>query len=81
MKKILSLILTLAMLVGSGCFQKEKSKEEITDEERMAWWHEARFGMFIHWGVYALYGGMYKGHDQVSNNGEWIMNRYKILVA
>ena len=24
--------------------------------ERMAWWHEARFGMFIHWGVYAVPG-------------------------
>ena len=25
-------------------------------ERRMAWWHEARFGMFIHWGAYSVYG-------------------------
>ncbi|TFG41997.1 MAG: alpha-L-fucosidase, partial [Syntrophobacterales bacterium] len=27
-----------------------------TRESRMRWWHEARFGMFVHWGLYALIG-------------------------
>ena len=31
--------------------------------DRMQWWREARFGMFIHWGLYALYGGEYNGFD------------------
>ena len=54
-----------------------------TKEERaarMAWWHEARFGMFIHWGVYAVPAGTYDG-KQVAGIGEWIMNRGKIPVA
>lgn len=46
----------------------------------MAWWRQARFGMFIHWGVYAVPAGTYKGH-QVKGIGEWIMNRGKIPVA
>ena len=25
-------------------------------EERMAWWHEAKFGMFVHWGCYSVLG-------------------------
>ena len=25
-------------------------------EQRMKWWHEARFGMFIHWGLYSVLG-------------------------
>jgi alpha-L-fucosidase len=25
-------------------------------EERMAWWHEAKFGMFVHWGCYSVPG-------------------------
>ena len=25
---------------------------------RMKWWHEARFGMFVHWGLYSLLGRM-----------------------
>ena len=29
----------------------------VTQDERMAWWREARFGMFIHWGIYSALGG------------------------
>jgi alpha-L-fucosidase len=46
----------------------------------MGWWREARFGMFIHWGVYAVPAGYYQGHP-VNHIGEWIMNRGKIPVA
>jgi alpha-L-fucosidase len=49
-------------------------------DARMAWWRDARFGMFIHWGVYAVPAGTWKGH-QVKGIGEWIMNRGKIPVA
>jgi alpha-L-fucosidase len=49
-------------------------------DPRMKWWEEARFGMFIHWGVYAVPAGTYNGH-QIGNIGEWIMNRGKIPVA
>lgn len=50
-------------------------------ENRIDWWEEARLGMFIHWGVYALYGGKYRGYEQVDPGAEWIMNRCKIPVA
>ena len=30
-------------------------------EERGTWWREAKFGMFIHWGLYALLAGSYGG--------------------
>jgi alpha-L-fucosidase len=49
-------------------------------DARMKWWREARFGMFIHWGVYSVPAGTYKG-KQVPSIGEWIMNRGKIPVA
>jgi len=29
---------------------------DATRARRMAWWHEAKFGMFIHWGLYSLVG-------------------------
>lgn len=51
-----------------------------TTDERMEWWREARFGMFIHWGVYAVPAGVYKG-QKINRIGEWIMNRGKIPVA
>jgi len=50
------------------------------DNNRMLWWREARFGMFIHWGVYAQLAGVYDGHE-INKAGEWIMNRAKIPVA
>ena len=34
---------------------------------RMQWWHEARFGMFVHWGLYSQLG-----------RAEWVMNRERI---
>lgn len=46
----------------------------------MKWWREARFGMFIHWGVYAVPAGIHKG-QKINRIGEWIMNRGKIPVA
>jgi alpha-L-fucosidase len=47
---------------------------------RMAWWRDARFGMFIHWGLYAVPAGTWHG-ERVDGLGEWIMARAKIPVA
>ena len=47
---------------------------------RMQWWREARFGMFIHWGLYSIPAGTWNG-KQVPGIGEWIMNTASIPVA
>jgi alpha-L-fucosidase len=49
-------------------------------DERMKWWREAKFGMFIHWGVYAVPAGTYEG-NQIKGIGEWIMLNGKIPSA
>jgi alpha-L-fucosidase len=49
-------------------------------DARMAWWRDARFGMFIHWGLYSIPAGSWKGKP-VKNIGEWIMNTGSIPVA
>src|SRR5207247_10710246 len=49
-------------------------------EKRLQWWREPRFGMFIHWGLYAVPAGEWKGKP-IAGLGEWIMNRAKIPVA
>jgi alpha-L-fucosidase len=48
-------------------------------DQKMEWWRDAKFGMFIHWGDYAVLAGVYKGHE-IKHGGEWIMNRAKIPV-
>lgn len=40
--------------------------------ERISWWREARFGMFIHWGLYSAYGGEYQGR-MIKGHSEWLM--------
>ena len=49
-------------------------------DQRMAWWREARFGMFIHWGLYAVPAGTWKG-QQMPEIGEWVMSKYRIPIA
>jgi hypothetical protein len=43
-------------------------------DARMAWWREAKFGMFIHWGIYAVPTGVHEG----TRDAEWIMRGAKI---
>lgn len=62
------------------CFTQYAFSQDTSRDARMKWWREARFGMFIHWGDYAQWAGMYHGHE-VAHGGEWIMNRAKIPVA
>lgn len=59
-----------------------KTTAETHDERtrRMAWWRDARFGMFIHWGVYAVPAGYYQG-KKVDRYSEWIMQGAKIPLA
>lgn len=54
MKKLI-LLLALSALAGQTCFTQNKIWDETPEQktERLSWWTEARFGMFIHWGLYA----------------------------
>lgn len=67
------------LIHGTGFSQPGETQAE--KDARMQWWRQARFGMFIHFGVYAQLGGEYRGHQQAMGGAEWIMNRMKIPVA
>ena len=47
----------------------------ITQDDRMAWWREARFGLFLHWGLYAIPAGEWNGK---TSHGEWIRETAQI---
>jgi alpha-L-fucosidase len=49
-------------------------------DARMAWWRDAQFGMFIHWGAYAVPAGVYNG-ERIAGIGEWIMSRGQVPIA
>jgi alpha-L-fucosidase len=78
--------LLIALLILASCDRTakvtplEENAKPMTKDERMAWWRDARFGMFIHWGLYAVPAGTYKG-ERVDGIGEWIMHHARIPVA
>ncbi|MBM4154367.1 MAG: hypothetical protein FJ221_04995 [Lentisphaerae bacterium] len=53
--------------------------EEERKQARLPWFDEAKYGLFINWGLYAIPAGEWKGQP-VDGIGEWIMNRAKIPV-
>jgi len=62
--------------IGADPVCAQSPSKESTDL-RMEWWRQARFGMFIHWGLYAVPAGEYQG-KQVKGIGEWIMSKANI---
>jgi alpha-L-fucosidase len=78
MKRLLSLLLLLLSLTTSA--QKNYLTESKSDKDaRMDWWRDATFGMFIHWGAYAVPAGNYKDKP-VKGIGEWIMHNANIPI-
>lgn len=68
------------LLAGVSLYVTPQGKVAETKAERdarMAWWREARFGMFVHWGLYAIPAGEWNG-KKYGGGVEWIMNMAKI---
>ena len=82
MKKIL--VLLLAAITLSSAYSQEtikitkESKEEF--DQRMEWWRNAKFGMFIHWGAYSVPAGRYHG-KKIKGVSEWIMITSQVQVS
>ncbi|HWD18374.1 MAG TPA: alpha-L-fucosidase [Verrucomicrobiae bacterium] len=80
------LLLLLAMINATPSTAAETSTNAAPAEtaaqraQRMAWFNNARFGMFIHWGVYSVPAGEWQG-QRTNGLGEWIMNDRKIPVS
>ena len=55
-----------------------KTVADAASAKRLAWWSDARFGMFIHWGLYSQDGCFYKG---TNGGSEHMMQRLKIPLA
>jgi alpha-L-fucosidase len=49
-------------------------------DPRLGWFRAARFGMFIHWGLYAIPAGVWLGRP-IDGIGEWLMLRARVPVA
>jgi alpha-L-fucosidase len=83
---VLTAALTAPLLAASPGVSAADSPDPYANETptqrdaRMRWWRDARFGLFIHWGVYSVPAGTYQGKP-IGGIGEWIMFNAKIPVA
>jgi alpha-L-fucosidase len=68
---IISLIITAGLFACNPTPSEYNITEELVSEpdDRLAWFHEAKFGLFIHWGLYAVPAGEWEGK---TGYGEWI---------
>jgi alpha-L-fucosidase len=57
-----------------------RQRAEARTDPRLQWFRDAKFGLFIHWGLYAVPAGEWKGQP-IAGIGEWIMKRATIPVA
>jgi len=80
-KFILLIMLVVISFSSTGAQTAPSSATdaEAAKERRLRWFREAKFGLFIHWGLYAIPAGEWKGKP-VPGIGEWIMNRVPIPV-
>jgi alpha-L-fucosidase len=74
MKRLFVLIMIMFSVLQAQDFTQETKKQH---DARMQWWREARFGMFIHWGLYAILAGEWGGQ---TNYGEWIRTNAEIPI-
>ena len=67
---MMPLKIALTLLAGSLTLAAQPSQKPLPEAERTRWFREAKFGMFIHWGPYAVIG-----------RHEWARHRFQIPQA
>jgi len=70
--KFKTLIHFLSRLVPCLGLSLSVQAAEIDRDTRIAWWREARFGMFVHWGLYSGLAGTWDGKPAKGGGMEWI---------
>jgi alpha-L-fucosidase len=83
MTRLNARILTITIAAASACLAQTLPPAlpaPANQDAKMKWFHEAKFGLFIHWGLYAVPAGEWNGKP-VAGIGEWIMNRARIPVS
>src|SRR5580698_9776989 len=81
MKAPLPLLAALALLAGAPRLAAQPAPTpemaEAEHDARMAWFRQAKFGLFIHWGLYSVPAGVWQGQP-IPGIGEWIMHNAPI---
>lgn len=77
--QMFSPFVAVAQNVGQPIVETSEQKDQ-----RMAWWRDAKFGMFVHWGLYSKAAGVWNGEAPAKDKdqrGEWIQSAMRIPAA
>jgi len=69
------LALVFCLYLTANIFAQSAATVGDSKDQRMEWWRDARFGMFIHWGLYSIPAGEWKGQ---TDHAEWIRTTAQI---
>jgi alpha-L-fucosidase len=69
----------LAITIGAQAPRPAPGASDAAKEKRLEWFRAAKYGLFIHWGLYSIPAGEWHGKRSLGL-GEWIMNRSAIPV-
>jgi alpha-L-fucosidase len=72
MKKIALMLLALVLVLFQSTMN---AQSKTSNDAKMQWWKDAKYGMFIHWGLYAVPSGKW---GERTTCGEWLMLEGKI---
>jgi len=75
MKKLLTVCFLILFVAQTMAQNSNSSAASTQNDTRMQWWKDAKFGMFIHWGIYSVPSGKW---GETTTYGEWIMHSAKI---
>ena len=77
-RKLLFVLVTFALADLAPRVVTAAEETVAQRDARLQWWREARFGMFVHWGLYAGLAGTWDGKPVATKGGmEWIQQRVK----
>lgn len=74
MKKLL--LIVLAGMIAPALQARQQT--DTSSPKKLAWWQEGKFGLFLHWGLYSVTAGDWKGHP--TKGGEHFMLYERIPV-
>jgi len=78
LRSLLTAVAALSFCLSATAAPDSQAEDLKNRDTRMQWWREARFGMFVHWGLYSGLAGTWDGKPVATKGGmEWIQQRVK----
>ncbi|MDU0353288.1 alpha-L-fucosidase [Paraglaciecola aquimarina] len=74
LNKLILVVFTAVLQVNVSVANAAAEVKKLSDDERIQWWRDSKFGMFIHWGAYSVIGGE-RGKQIAKGGAEWAMDK------